>query len=147
MMAMMYMHFYWGCNFVFLLSTWQTQVGQCGKYTWYIVLAVILTALTDLIPLLKDYILATRKESDGTPGEPGKSKLAYVLLLLLIQGLWILFSILVMLLIMSFNYGIVIAIIVTKTVVYSITTIPKLLAGASAVTSIIKAEEFNAACH
>jgi hypothetical protein len=147
MMAMMYMHFTWGCNFVFLFSSWQSQADECRKYTWYIVFAALLTALTDFIPMLKEYLVGRRNNIDYTLGEPSKSKLTYILLLLLVQSLWILFSILVMLLIMSFNYGIVITIVITKTVVYSVTTIPKLLKRATAMAPTIKSEEFNAACH
>ena len=147
MMGMMYMHFYWGCNFIFLFNSWETQPGQCGKFGWYIVLAIVATACTDLIPYIKEQLINKRREQISADSDADRSNFGFGIGLLILQSIWIFLSICVMLLIMSFNYGMVIAILATKTLVYSVTTIPKLLRGSSDVSCIIKAEEFNGACH
>lgn len=146
-MGMMYMHFYWGCDFIFLFNSWETQPGQCGKFGWYIVLAVVATACTDLIPYIKEQLINRRNNQISVDFDAGRSNLGFCIVLLILESIWILLSICVMLLIMSFNYGMVIAILVTKTVIYSATTIPKLLRGPSDASCIIKAEEFNGVCH
>src|SRR3990167_181101 len=148
MMGMMYMHFYWGCNFIFLFNSWESQPGQCSKFGWYIVLAVVATALTDIIPFLKETMIAKRNKQISFDSEAeSKGKAGFLILLVLLQTTWILMSICIMLLIMSFNYGMVIAILATKTVIYSFTGLPKLLKSTTDVSCVIKTEDFNGACH
>lgn len=148
MMGMMYMHFYWGCNFIFLFNSWESQSGQCGKFVWYMVLAFVMTVLTDLIPFFKESLISKRNRQISFDGEMAeKGKIGFIILLVILQTAWILLSICIMLLIMSFNYGMVITILCTKTAIYCFTGLPKLLKSSADISCIVKTEDFNGACH
>ena len=106
-MMMMQMYFYQSCHAIFLFQQLESKKDECGKYAGYLFLTFLFCILVDALPILKSKLL---KSSFGST----QSKA----LVLAIQYLWYVGSAMAMLLLMTFNWGVVLVVCCTKAGMY-----------------------------
>ena len=105
----MQMFFYAGCSCVFLFDGISTNSEQCGLFWLGVVAVLFFTMMVDILPFYETKI------SQQTGNKQFRKLIVAILRLA-----WYVLSVMVMLLVMTYNYAVVAAVIVAKSVVYVI---------------------------
>ena len=104
-MMMMQMSFYQACNCTFLFKQLESKKDQCSLYSVYLGLTFLFCLLVDSIPTIKTKIILMNQEPIL-----GRRKL----LLIVLQFVWYVGSAMTMLLLMTFNWLVVIVVCLSK---------------------------------
>ena len=107
-MMMMQMYFYQSCRCIFLFSQLESNEGECGTYFSYLALMLAFCLLVDSIPVIKSKVV----KSSGT-GSPSRKAL-----LVLLQLGWLIGTAMTMLLLMSYNWLVILVVCASKAVFY-----------------------------
>ena len=112
-MKSMQMSFEATCQCAFLYETWSTKSNECGAYTWALILIGLFSFVIDTVPLVRDYYRSKVCDADGKI-----QGLLHYLGLGILEGIWTLGNLLSMLLLMSFNVGVIMVILSCKVLCY-----------------------------
>ena len=112
-MKSMQMSFEATCQCAFLYEQWSTTKDECGTYLWALVLIGLYSFAVDSLPTIKDWYRAKVCDQDGKI--LGVHNYA---LLAVLEGIWVLGSLISMLLLMSFNVGVILVILGCKAICY-----------------------------
>ena len=105
---MMQMYFYQSCRCIFLFSQFESNEGECSTYFGYLALMLVFCLLVDGLPVVKAKLIkSSTKVSTGTKA-----------LLVLLQLAWLIGTAMTMLLLMSYNWLVILMVCASKLFFY-----------------------------
>ena len=107
-MMMMQMYFYQSCRCIFLFSQFESNEGECSTYFGYLILTFLFCLFVDGIPVLKaSFIKSATSDSWANKA-----------LLSLLQLVWLVGTAMTMLLLMSYNWLVILVVCASKLIFY-----------------------------
>ena|SRR3990167_1427308 len=111
-MMMEPMYLTMNCKAIFLFNNWRTALGDCSSYGWYLVYTFCLAVFIDFLSWLKYFVWKKFNSSSST------NSISYGILLIVENAFWVIGNALIMLLAMTYSWGVLLTITAGKIVGY-----------------------------